>query len=257
LSDAASALDWVQQIHPEAETTWVAGVSFGDGAVWVTNEIGDEVYRVDPRTAKPRQLGEATSPRSVDAGEGGVWLTAASPPSEDAALPTSVCGRIYYGGQGSPDILIVSSLPLQGVGRQFAQPMVDAIRRVFEQRRFEAGAFSVGYQSCDSSTAQVGEEDFFRCGFIAKAFARNLRVAGVFGSFTSPCSYAQIPITNEAPRGPLAMISPSNTLDDLTANDDLYPTARGTTSVSRSRSAIKALRKSSSRGSWGTIGCSS
>ena len=26
LSDAASALDWVQSIHPEAETTWVAGV---------------------------------------------------------------------------------------------------------------------------------------------------------------------------------------------------------------------------------------
>jgi alpha/beta superfamily hydrolase len=29
LSDAASALDWVQSIHPEAQTTWVAGVSFG------------------------------------------------------------------------------------------------------------------------------------------------------------------------------------------------------------------------------------
>lgn len=29
LSDAASALDWVQQIHPEAQVTWVAGVSFG------------------------------------------------------------------------------------------------------------------------------------------------------------------------------------------------------------------------------------
>ena len=27
LSDAASALDWVQQIHPEAQTTWVGGVS--------------------------------------------------------------------------------------------------------------------------------------------------------------------------------------------------------------------------------------
>ena len=25
LSDAASALDWVQAIHPEAETTWIAG----------------------------------------------------------------------------------------------------------------------------------------------------------------------------------------------------------------------------------------
>ena len=29
LSDAASALDWVQSIHAEAQTTWVAGVSFG------------------------------------------------------------------------------------------------------------------------------------------------------------------------------------------------------------------------------------
>ena len=29
LSDAASALDWAQSIHPEAQTTWVAGVSFG------------------------------------------------------------------------------------------------------------------------------------------------------------------------------------------------------------------------------------
>ena len=29
LSDAAAALDWVQSIHPESQTTWVAGVSFG------------------------------------------------------------------------------------------------------------------------------------------------------------------------------------------------------------------------------------
>ena len=29
LSDAAAALDWVQQIHPEASTTWVAGFGFG------------------------------------------------------------------------------------------------------------------------------------------------------------------------------------------------------------------------------------
>ncbi|WP_164117158.1 alpha/beta hydrolase [Sphingorhabdus sp. Alg239-R122] len=29
LSDAAAALDWVQSFHPEAQTTWVAGFSFG------------------------------------------------------------------------------------------------------------------------------------------------------------------------------------------------------------------------------------
>ena len=36
LSDAASALDWVQQIHPEAETTWIAGVSFG---AWIGMQL--------------------------------------------------------------------------------------------------------------------------------------------------------------------------------------------------------------------------
>lgn len=204
--------------------TWVAGVTFGEGAVWVTNEIADTVYRIDPRTGDSREVGSATAPRGVDAGEGGVWLTAASPPSEDAALPASVCRDVYSRPGESPDVLIVSSLPLQGVGRRWAQPMVDAIRRVLEQRGFEAGAFSVGYQSCDSSTAQVGAEDFFRCGFVAKAFSRNLRVVGVYGSFTSPCSYPQIPIANEAPEGPLAMINPSNTFDGLTEDDDLYPT---------------------------------
>lgn len=29
LSDAAAALDWVQSIHAEASTTWIAGYSFG------------------------------------------------------------------------------------------------------------------------------------------------------------------------------------------------------------------------------------
>jgi alpha/beta superfamily hydrolase len=36
LSDAASALDWVQSFHPEAQTTWIAGVSFG---AWIGMQL--------------------------------------------------------------------------------------------------------------------------------------------------------------------------------------------------------------------------
>jgi alpha/beta superfamily hydrolase len=36
LSDAASALDWIQQVHPEAEQTWVAGFSFG---AWIGMQL--------------------------------------------------------------------------------------------------------------------------------------------------------------------------------------------------------------------------
>lgn len=36
LSDAASALDWVQSFHPEASTTWIAGFSFG---AWIGMQL--------------------------------------------------------------------------------------------------------------------------------------------------------------------------------------------------------------------------
>ena len=97
------------------------------------------------------------------------------------------------------------------------------MRHFLEQRGFEAGGYTVGFQSCDASTAQAGGSDFFRCGSNAKAYARNLSVVGVVGSFQSPCSYLQIPVTNEAVEGPLAMLSPSNTYQELTENEELYP----------------------------------
>lgn len=36
LSDAASALDWLQQFNPEAQTTWVGGFSFG---AWIGMQL--------------------------------------------------------------------------------------------------------------------------------------------------------------------------------------------------------------------------
>lgn len=204
--------------------TWVGGVSFGSGAVWVTNEIADTVYRIDPTTSTPRRIDGLYSPRGVATGDGAVWVTSAAPPSRDAALPGSVCSDVYSDGEGEPEVLLVSDLTLKGDGRRFTQPMVDAMRAVLEQRGFEAGTVTVGYQSCDSATAQAGGLDFFRCAANAKAYARNLRVLAVFGSYQSPCSYAQIPITNEAEGGPLAMLSPSNTFEGLTMDDGLYPT---------------------------------
>jgi branched-chain amino acid transport system substrate-binding protein len=202
---------------------WVAGVSFGEGAVWVTNEIADTIHRIDPRTKVARRVVGAPSPRAVAADEGAVWVTTSSPPSKDADLPDAVCRAVDYGRDGTPDLLLVASLPLQGDQRQTAQSMIDGIRLVLDGRGYEAGAFTVGFQACDSSTAQAGSEDVFRCGSNAKAFARNLRVVGVFGSYFSPCSYFQIPIANRAAGGPLAMISPSNTHYELTEDDALYP----------------------------------
>jgi branched-chain amino acid transport system substrate-binding protein len=196
--------------------TWVGGIDFGDGAVWATNEIADKVYRIDPHTNRFRVVRGMTAPRGVAVGEGAAWVTTAGPPSSDAALPSSVCEEVFYGGDGEPQFLLVSDLPLRGGSGPHTRVMVDGIRFALERRNFKAGAYTVGYQSCDSSTAQGGVSDEYRCVLNAKAYARNLDVMAVIGAWNSFCTHFQLPFANEAPRGPLAMISPSNTGTGLT-----------------------------------------
>jgi DNA-binding SARP family transcriptional activator/ABC-type branched-subunit amino acid transport system substrate-binding protein/streptogramin lyase len=194
----------------------VGGVAFGEGAVWATNEISDEVYRIDPATNEAEVVSRMAAPRGVAVGEGGVWVTSAGPPSAEEALPASSCGKLVYGGAGSPRFVIASDLPLQRPARAATLPMTEAVRFVLEQRDFRAGHYTVGYQSCDDSTAQAGDYDLYKCFSNAKAYARNLAVLGVVGPYNSGCADVQIPIANQAPGGALAMISPSNTWIGLT-----------------------------------------
>jgi DNA-binding SARP family transcriptional activator/ABC-type branched-subunit amino acid transport system substrate-binding protein/DNA-binding beta-propeller fold protein YncE len=197
----------------------VGGVAFGEGAVWATNELTDEVYRIDPDTNEAQVVSRMPAPRGVAVGEGAVWVTSAGPPSAEEALPASSCDKLFYGGAGSARFVVASDLPLQGPDRAGTLPMTEAIRFVLEQRDFRAGQYTVGYQSCDDSTAQAGGYDLYKCFSNAKAYARDLAVLGVVGPLNSPCAGVQIPITNQAPGGGLAMISPSNTWADLTRPD--------------------------------------
>jgi DNA-binding SARP family transcriptional activator/ABC-type branched-subunit amino acid transport system substrate-binding protein/streptogramin lyase len=204
----------------------VDGVAFGEGAVWATNEIADEVYRIDPDTNEARVVSRIAAPRGVAVGEGAVWVTSAGPPSAEEALPASSCGKLVYGGAGSPRFVVASDLPLQGPDRATTLPMTEAIRFVFEKRDFRAGQYTVGYQSCDDSTAQAGGYDLFKCFSNAKAYTRDLSVLGVVGPYNSGCAFVQIPITNQASGGGLAMISPSTT-GGLTRPDPGEPEPSG------------------------------
>ena len=194
----------------------VTGIAYGEGAVWATNEVTGEVHRIDPSTNRARVVTRIASARGIAVGEGAVWVAAAPPRSADAALPSFACSRVTYPGAGNPRFLIASDLPLQGPGRGATVPMVEAIRFVLDSRDFKAGRFTVGYQSCDDSTAQAGTYDLHTCFSNARAYARNLDVIGVIGAYNSGCSDVQIPVANQAPDGPLAMISTSNTWNGLT-----------------------------------------
>jgi branched-chain amino acid transport system substrate-binding protein len=152
-----------------------------------------------------------------------------------SALPSASCGAIRYEGDGDPDYLIASDLPLQGANRALTTQMADAIEFILKQQDWKAGDYKVGYQSCDDSTAQAGSWDSAKCSSNARAYANNEDVIGIVGTFNSGCAKLEIPVNNRAPDGPLAMVSPANTYPGLTIGgpgtesgepDNYYPTGK-------------------------------
>jgi branched-chain amino acid transport system substrate-binding protein len=131
-------------------------------------------------------------------------------------LPSSSCGKLQYGGSGSPKYIIASDLPLQGANRPLTTEMNRAIAYMLSQQGWKAGSYTVGFQACDDSTAQKGSWDSSKCTANANAYARDQSVIGVIGTFNSGCAKLEIPIANRAPRGPLGYVSPSNTYPGLT-----------------------------------------
>jgi len=151
------------------------------------------------------------------------------------ALPASSCSDIYYEGDGSPDYVIASDLPLQGSGRAQTVQMTEAIKFVLKQHDFKAGDYKIGYQSCDDATAQEGGWASEKCSANANAYAQNKSVIGLIGTFNSGCAEIIIPVLNRAPDGPVGMISPANTYVGLTHGgpgtaagepDKYYPTGK-------------------------------
>jgi len=131
-------------------------------------------------------------------------------------LPSSSCGSVQFKGSGSPKYLIASDLPLQGAGRAQTTQMTQAVNFILAGQGYKAGNYSVGYQSCDDSTAQAGAWDASKCTANAQAYAGDATVLGVIGTFNSGCAKLEIPILNRAPNGPLAEVSPANTYLGLT-----------------------------------------
>jgi branched-chain amino acid transport system substrate-binding protein len=134
------------------------------------------------------------------------------------ALPASSCSDVEYGGEGDPDVLIASDLPLQGGDRVQTLQMQDAIRFVLEQREWKAGDLNVAYQGCDDSTAQAAAWDSGKCSENGQAYAANESMIGLIGTFNSGCAEIIIPLLNQAQGGAIAMVSPANTKVCLTTS---------------------------------------
>jgi YVTN family beta-propeller protein len=194
-------------------------VAFGDGAVWVANWNDSTVSRVDPATNQVTARLSVGAAQALAAGAGSAWVSVAGG-SRSGVLPASACGRLVTAG-GRPDVLIASNLPLRGDNAAFTSTMVDAIRFVLQDHGFRAGEHTVGYRSCDDSTAQTGDFEFRRCAANANAFAAADRLVAVIGPFYSFCAQIMIPILNRAEDGPLALVGPTTSWPNITRGGEL------------------------------------
>jgi branched-chain amino acid transport system substrate-binding protein len=136
----------------------------------------------------------------------------------------SSCGPLLYEGEGKPDVIVVSDTPRRGFLAAASKEVVDAIELVLRKRKFLAGEFRVGFQSCDYD---VGEApDAGQCQRNARSYVAAKSVVGLIGPYNSGCAELQIPIASRTASGPLAMVSPANTISGLTRGPyalPLYP----------------------------------
>jgi branched-chain amino acid transport system substrate-binding protein len=219
-----------------------AGVAVGEGSVWVANPLRGTVVEVDPEAnAVERTIEVGGVPRAIAVGDGAVWVAATgtggavSAHTAGGGLPRKICGDVLFGGEGSPDVLVASDLPLQGGLAPSTIPMSQAIAYILRSRGFKAGPYKVGYQSCDDSIARTGSFDPDKCAANGRTYAANEKVVGVIGPFNSFCAVNLIPELNKAPGGGLALVGPTTSLIGLTRYGpgvppgvlaDTYPTGR-------------------------------
>jgi ABC-type branched-subunit amino acid transport system substrate-binding protein/tetratricopeptide (TPR) repeat protein len=191
----------------------VEALAFGAGSLWAVNPFEGTISRIDPSTNLVSEtIPIGGTPRDVTVGDGSAWVSDAG----------ASCGRPLYGGGGDPQYVVVSDLALRTPGTENLA-MAKAIEHVFRKRGFRAGKYRVAYQSCDDSSSQIGIFDIPKCAANAKSYAAGSSVIGVIGTYNSGCALSEVPFLNQAPAGPLAMVSPANSYVGLTRRDPFAP----------------------------------
>ena len=221
VADRARAGRATRTIDVGAGVTYLA---FGAGAVWTANYVDGTVSRIDPETNTVTARIPIGAAQALAAGAGSAWVSTAGGDPRRARCPHPSAASSSPAAR-KPDLLIASDLPLQGptgagaAGDRRRDPARTA------RRGFRAGRHTVGYRSCDDSTAQTGNYENRRCAANANAYANADGSSRVIGPYNSSARRVEIPMLNRAPGGPLAMISPSNTYPGLTRSGPGPPPA--------------------------------
>ena len=128
------------------------------------------------------------------------------------------CGESERSGARIPgsELVIYTSLPLQGVGRQRAVDVLAGERLALDQAGRKVGDFQVRLIPLDNAAAKTGQQDPTRSSANAQTAAKSNKTIAYIGELDSPGSAVSIPILN---RAGILQVSPGDTAVGLTRSE--------------------------------------
>jgi branched-chain amino acid transport system substrate-binding protein len=124
------------------------------------------------------------------------------------------------GGGGGKTLIVSSDLPLQGASKDASDSTNNAIQLYLDQIGNKAGDYTIKFQPYDDSTAAKGNWDDAQCAKNANDHVANTDEVAVMGTYNSGCAKIEAPVLNQAPDGPMLMVSHANTNPGLTKTWD-------------------------------------
>ena len=151
------------------------------------------------------------------------------------ALALAACGGgsdDAASGGGGKTLVISSDLPMQGASADASTSTNNVIKLYLEQIGNKVGDYTIEFKEYDNSTAAKGSWDDAQCAKNAQDHVANAAEIAVMGTYNSGCAKIIVPVLNQAPDGPMLMVSHANTNPGLTKTwdpgepDKFYPTGK-------------------------------
>jgi len=129
-------------------------------------------------------------------------------------------------------LVIATDLPMDPSDLDSSISTNNAIALYLKQINYTAGKFKVALKQYNDATADSSGWDPVQCALNAQAHVANKSEVAVMGPFNSGCAKLEVPILNQAPKGPMLIVSNANTAPGLTKAahegepDIYYPTGQ-------------------------------
>jgi len=139
------------------------------------------------------------------------------------AVAAAGCGGGNAGGgtgTGEKTLVVGVNLPFQGSSKDSSDDTWNAMQLYLEQVGGKVGNYKVELKKYDDSTAAKGAWDDATCTKTANEHVANTNEVAVMGTYNSGCAKLVAPVLNQAPDGPMLMVSHANTNPGLTKTWD-------------------------------------